>query len=77
MRNVLGHSPTRLKGEVAAAAKLVLQAADMKEARRRLAEFVECFSKSAPQAGLPGGWVRGCDDGHGVAGEISQEIEHH
>jgi len=39
MRNVLGHSPTRLKGEVAAAARLVLQAADMKEARRRLAEF--------------------------------------
>ena len=43
MRNVLGHSPTRLKGEVAAAARLVLQAADMKEARRRLAEFVECL----------------------------------
>ena len=50
MRNVLGHSPTRLKGEVAAAARLVLQAADMKEARRRLAEFVERFSKSAPKA---------------------------
>jgi len=50
MRNVLGHSPTRLKGEIAAAARLVLQAADMKEARKRLAEFVERFSKSAPKA---------------------------
>ena len=50
MRNVLAHSPTRLKGEVALAARLVLQAADMKEARRRLAEFVERFSKSAPKA---------------------------
>jgi len=49
MRNLLGHSPTRLRGEVAAAAKLILQAADMKEARRRLTEFVEQFDKSAPK----------------------------
>jgi transposase-like protein len=50
MRNLLGHSPTKVKGEVAAAAKLVFQAADMVEARRRLAEFVEHFGKSAPKA---------------------------
>jgi len=49
MRNLLGHSPTRLRGEVAAAAKLVFQAADMTEARRRLTEFVEQFDKSAPK----------------------------
>jgi len=50
MRNLLGHSPTRLRGEVAAAAKLVFQAADMTEARRRLTEFVEQFGKGAPKA---------------------------
>ena len=49
MRNLLGHSPTRLRGEVAAAAKRVFQAADMTEARRRLTEFVEQFDKSAPK----------------------------
>jgi len=49
MRNLLGHSPTKLRGEVAAAAKLVFQAADMTEARRRLSEFVEQFDKSAPK----------------------------
>lgn len=50
MRNLLGHSPTKQRGEVAAAAKLILQAADMMEARRRLTEFVEQFDKSAPKA---------------------------
>jgi len=50
MRNLLGHSPTKVRGEVAAAAKLVFQAADMKEARRRLTEFVEQFEKNAPKA---------------------------
>jgi len=49
MRNLLGHSPARLKSDVAAAAKLVFQATDMIEARRRLAEFVERFGKSAPK----------------------------
>jgi putative transposase len=49
MRNLLGHSPTKLRGDVAAAAKRVLQAADMTEGRRRLAEFVEQFDKSAPK----------------------------
>ena len=50
MRNLLGHSSTKLRGEVAAAAKLVFQAADMTEARRRLTEFVEQFGKGAPKA---------------------------
>jgi len=49
MRNLLGHSPTRLRGEVAAAAKRLFQATDMTEARRRLTEFVEQFDKSAPK----------------------------
>jgi transposase-like protein len=35
---------------VAAAAKLIFQAPDMTEAKRRLAEFVERFAKSAPKA---------------------------
>ena len=50
MRNLLGHSPTKVRGEVAAAAKLVFQAADMAEARRRLTQFVERFDKGAPKA---------------------------
>jgi transposase-like protein len=49
MRNLLGHSPTKARSRVAAAAKLVLQSADMPEARRRLAEFIERFDKSAPK----------------------------
>ncbi len=49
MRNLLGHSSTKLRAEVAAGAKLIFQAADMAEARRRLAEFVERFSKTAPK----------------------------
>ena len=50
MRNLLGHSPTKHRAEVAAGAKLIFQAPDMAEARRRLAEFIERFSKSAPKA---------------------------
>jgi len=50
MRNLLGHSPAKIKAEVAAAAKLVFQAADMGEARRRLSDFSEHFVKSAPKA---------------------------
>ena len=50
MRNLLGHSPAKIKAEVASAAKLVFQAADMGEARRRLSEFSEHFAKSAPKA---------------------------
>jgi len=50
MRNILGHCSPRVRSEVAAAAKLVFQAADMTEARRRLKEFVERFQTSAAKA---------------------------
>jgi len=50
MRNILGHCSPRVRAEVAAAAKLVFQAADMTEARRRLKEFVERFQTSAAKA---------------------------
>ena len=50
MRNILGHTSFRPRVEVAAAAKRVFQAADRKEAERGLAEFVERFEKTAPQA---------------------------
>ena len=50
MRNILGSCSVRYRAEVAAHAKLVLQAPDMKEARRRLNEFVEHFQKTAPKA---------------------------
>lgn len=50
MRNILGHCAPRVRAEVAAAAKLVLQAADMAEARRCLQEFVERFQTNAAKA---------------------------
>lgn len=50
MRNILGSCSIRYRSEVAACTKLVLQAPDMKEARRRLDEFVERFQKTAPKA---------------------------
>ncbi len=50
MRNILGSCSLRHRSEVAAFAKLVLQAPDMKEARRRLDEFVERFQKTAPKS---------------------------
>ena len=50
MRNILGHSSPRVRADVAAGAKLVFQATDMQEARRRLKEFAERFEKSAPKA---------------------------
>ena len=50
MRNILGQCSTRHRAEVAAAVKLVLQAPDLVEAKRRLAECVERFAKSAPKA---------------------------
>ena len=50
MRNILGSCGSKIRGEVAAAAKLVFQAADLPEARRRLAEFGERFAKTAPKA---------------------------
>lgn len=50
MRNLLGHCQARHRADVAAGAKLVLHAADMTEARRRLAEFGERFAKTAAKA---------------------------
>lgn len=50
MRNILGSCSIRHRKDVADKAKLVLQAPDMTEARRRLNEFVEQFEKSAPKA---------------------------
>lgn len=51
MRNLLSHSLVKARAEVAAAARLVLQASDLSEARRRLAEFSERFAKTASKAG--------------------------
>ena len=50
MRNILGSTSVRNRGEVASYAKLVLQAPDMKEARRRLDDFIQRFEKKAPKA---------------------------
>lgn len=50
MRNILGSCSAKVRADVAAAAKLVFQAADMAEAKRRLAEFVERFEKTAAKA---------------------------
>jgi putative transposase len=50
MRNLLGHCQARHRADVAAGARLVLQAADLTEARRRLAEFGERFAKTAAKA---------------------------
>lgn len=50
MRNILGQCASRHRADVAAAAKLVLQAPDMDEARRRLTKFVERFAKTAPKS---------------------------
>ncbi|NMG17858.1 IS256 family transposase [Aromatoleum bremense] len=50
MRNILGSCSAKIRADVAAAAKLVFQAADMAEAKRRLAEFVERFEKTAAKA---------------------------
>ena len=50
MRNILGQCSTRYRAEVAAAVKLVLQAPDLLEAKRRLVEFTARFAKSAPKA---------------------------
>ncbi|WP_407900247.1 IS256 family transposase, partial [Ferrigenium sp. UT5] len=50
MRNILGQCARRHRADVAAAAQRVLQAPDMDDARRRLAEFVERFAKTAPKS---------------------------
>lgn len=50
MRNILGSCSIRHRKDVAEKAKLVFQAPDMAEAKRRLNEFVELFEKSAPKS---------------------------
>ncbi len=46
----MGSCSVRYRFEVAFYTKLVLQAPDMQEARRRLNEFTERFQKTAPKA---------------------------
>jgi putative transposase len=50
MRNILGSCSNRHRKDIAEKAKLVLQAPDMPDARRRLKEFIEQFEKLAPKA---------------------------
>lgn len=50
LRNITDNSPRKERDAVRVAAKLVLYAADRTEASRRLADFVERFSKIAPNA---------------------------
>ena len=50
MRNILGSYSVRHRKDVAEKAKLVLQAPDMEEARRRLNDFADAFEKKAPKA---------------------------
>lgn len=50
MRNILGSCSVRYRSEVLFYTKLVLQAPEMQEARRRLNEFTERFQKTAPKA---------------------------
>lgn len=50
MRNILGSCSVRHRKDVAEKAKLVFQAPDMEEARRRRDEFIETFEKKTPKA---------------------------
>ena len=50
MRNILGQCANKYRADVAAGAKRVLQATDMAEAKRHLAEFIERFAKTAPKS---------------------------
>jgi putative transposase len=50
MRNILGSCSIRHRKDVAEKAKLVFQAPDMADAKRRLNEFIELFEKSAPKS---------------------------
>lgn len=50
MRNILGSCSVRHRKAVAEKAKLVFQAPDMEEARRRRDEFIDTFEKKAPKA---------------------------
>ena len=50
MRNLLGHTPSRHRAEVAAQAQRIFPAADLTKARTHLATFVTDFAKTAPKA---------------------------
>lgn len=50
MRNILGSCSLKHRKVIAEKAKLILQAPDMKEARRRLDEFADEYEKKAPKA---------------------------
>lgn len=50
MRNILGSCSVRHRKDVAEKAKLVFQAPDMEEARRRRDDFIDAFEKKAPKA---------------------------
>ena len=50
MRNLLGHTPSRHRAEVAARAKRIFQVADRTEAEAHLATFVTAFAKTASKA---------------------------
>ncbi|HEM1535633.1 TPA: IS256 family transposase [Legionella pneumophila] len=50
MRNILGFASVRHRKDIAEKAKLVFQAPDMEEARRRRDEFIDVFEKKAPKA---------------------------
>ena len=49
MRNLLGHTPSRHRAEVATHAKRIFQAHDIAEARMHRDAFITRFEKSAPK----------------------------
>lgn len=50
MRNIVGHCGSKIKAQVAAAAKRIFGADNMTEARKHLSEFSDQFAKTAPKA---------------------------
>jgi len=50
MRNILGHSPRRLKKEIASAVKLIFQADDKETAMKLARDLIEKFEKDAEKA---------------------------
>ena len=50
MRNIVGHCGSKIKAQVASAAKRIFGADNITEAHKRLAEFSTQFAKSAPKA---------------------------
>ena len=70
MRNVLWHTSSKYRDEVAHEVKLILWAPDIDEARRRLEAFRERFAKIAPKA--VAAWRRAsrAKSGYGSAREV-------